>query len=307
MKSPITDGPTELLAQFEARQIAERYRHAYQYDISALLPQDTPIQLWKCIDTGYTFFSPFTTMGNNKFYESLYQRLPKEVAYPKLRWDFERALSAVPKMDHVLDVGCGSGEFLRASLGHGRAISASGLETSAFGRDAARESGLTVFSDTIEVHAEDSSRAYDTITAFQVLEHLWNVRGFFTACSKLLRPGGRLVVSVPNNASFVGRDQLLPLNCPPHHMGRWDPHSLRAIDGRFGLELLDFDLEPLQEHNISWYQALAEQSMLANKGWLFKQMYYRGGVRAVFRKFLCDSRREIAGHTMLAVFRKISS
>jgi SAM-dependent methyltransferase len=56
--------------------------------------------------------------------------------------------------------------------------------------------------------------AVDVVVSLQVVEHLWNQPGFFAECARVLRPGGRLLVSTPNRITFSpGRDT--PLN--PFH------------------------------------------------------------------------------------------
>lgn len=42
----------------------------------------------------------------------------------------------------------------------------------------------------------------DVVVALQVVEHLWDQPGFVTACARVLRPGGRLLLSTPNRLTF---------------------------------------------------------------------------------------------------------
>jgi SAM-dependent methyltransferase len=54
----------------------------------------------------------------------------------------------------------------------------------------------------------------DVVANLQVIEHLWDQAGFLLECRRVLRPGGRLLVTTPNRITFSpGRDT--PLN--PFH------------------------------------------------------------------------------------------
>jgi SAM-dependent methyltransferase len=47
--------------------------------------------------------------------------------------------------------------------------------------------------------AEDT---IDTVVSLQVIEHVWDHRQFLAECARVLRPGGRLVLSTPNRLTF---------------------------------------------------------------------------------------------------------
>ncbi|MGH3761614.1 class I SAM-dependent methyltransferase [Actinophytocola sp.] len=66
----------------------------------------------------------------------------------------------------------------------------------------------------------------DVVANLQVIEHLWDQAGFLRECSRVLRPGGRLLVTTPNRITFSpGRDT--PLN--PFHTRELAPSELDAL------------------------------------------------------------------------------
>jgi 2-polyprenyl-3-methyl-5-hydroxy-6-metoxy-1,4-benzoquinol methylase len=142
----------------------------------------------------------------------------------------------------VLEVGCGRGDFLSAIQSSG-AI-ATGLELNGTAAREGRERGRDIRLEHIEVHASGHAAEYDVVCSFQVLEHIPNVRSFLEAQIACLRPRGRLIISVPNNDSFLLADNLL--NIPPHHMGLWTEASLRSLTRLFPLKVRTVYLEPLQ-------------------------------------------------------------
>jgi SAM-dependent methyltransferase len=80
----------------------------------------------------------------------------------------------------------------------------------------------------------------DVVVTLQVVEHLWDLRGFLRDCRRLLRPGGLLVVTTPNRPVFspgLGRGEK-PTN--PVHVEELDAeqlHDLLAAAGFVGIEV----------------------------------------------------------------------
>jgi SAM-dependent methyltransferase len=70
------------------------------------------------------------------------------------------------------------------------------------------------------------SRIVDAITCLQVIEHLWDLRGFLSDCHRVLRPGGELIVTTPQRLTFspgLGRGEK-PTN--PFHVEEFDAEQL---------------------------------------------------------------------------------
>jgi SAM-dependent methyltransferase len=79
----------------------------------------------------------------------------------------------------------------------------------------------------------------DVVVSLQVVEHLWDLRGFLRDCASVLRPGGLLVVSTPNRPVFspgLGRGEK-PTN--PFHVEELDAGQLRDLLGDAGFVDVD--------------------------------------------------------------------
>jgi SAM-dependent methyltransferase len=77
----------------------------------------------------------------------------------------------------------------------------------------------------------------DVVANLQVIEHLWDQEGFLRECRRIIRPGGRLLVTTPNRITFSpGRDT--PLN--PFHTRELDPSEMDSLlrAAGFGVEFL---------------------------------------------------------------------
>ena len=70
------------------------------------------------------------------------------------------------------------------------------------------------------------SSTVDIVANLQVIEHLWDQEGFLAECARVLRPGGRLLVTTPNRITFSpGRDT--PLN--PFHTRELSPSEMDSM------------------------------------------------------------------------------
>lgn len=100
----------------------------------------------------------------------------------------------------VLDVGCGGGLFLRElNLPQERIV---GLDFSPAAASVAwSTNGVPVACGAL-TRAPFRRETFAAITMFHVLEHLYDPSAYLEAARKLLKPGGRLVVQVPNAACW---------------------------------------------------------------------------------------------------------
>lgn len=102
----------------------------------------------------------------------------------------------------LLDVGCGSGEFAAAARDHGFEVQA--VEPEATAATVARDRGLDVRTAMLEESGLPEG-SYDVVSAFHVLEHLPDSRAFLRSLARFAKPGGHVVIEVPNFGSVLRR------------------------------------------------------------------------------------------------------
>lgn len=115
-------------------------------------------------------------------------------------------LAVVKKILHcgnLLDVGCGEGLFMHCARQAGYEVA--GVEVSEFAVDYARkEFGLDIQQASLE-NADLPGNAFDVITLWHTLEHMPDPDITLQKARQLLKPGGHLIVAVPNVDDILGQ------------------------------------------------------------------------------------------------------
>jgi 2-polyprenyl-3-methyl-5-hydroxy-6-metoxy-1,4-benzoquinol methylase len=129
----------------------------------------------------------------------------------------------------LLDVGCGSGNYLYSLRELGWDVYGMEIDEGAAGY-ARDRLGLKVFSGTLE-EADFPDAFFDVVTMRQVLEHLSDPSSSLIEVHRVLKPGGRLMVEVPNIASLTAamfKNWWFNLDAP-RHLYAFRPRTLQAM------------------------------------------------------------------------------
>jgi 2-polyprenyl-3-methyl-5-hydroxy-6-metoxy-1,4-benzoquinol methylase len=136
----------------------------------------------------------------------------------------------------LLDVGCGSGYFLRQMKELGWDVT--GVEPDPIARKSCMQEGLNVLGSTLE-GAQLQDNFFDVVTLNHVIEHLPDPLKTLAECKRVLRPGGCVVVLTPNCESLArhrfGRHWANW--CPPFHLFLFSPASMHASARQAGLHV----------------------------------------------------------------------
>lgn len=210
------------------KELRLAYQSYYTHENNTVPNSSSSATLKRWIITGYLG----ARYGYKRETTSFIQRVISSLVYllPTLRQRFDmrvRKLSA-HECGRVLDIGCGSGEWLQYMQDFGVAVQ--GLEVDPRAANVARSRGLPVHIGPLE-NAGFSKQAFDTVTLSHVIEHVASPQDLLQQCNRILRPDGLLVVSTPNSSSFGHRifGQYWRGLEPPRHLHLLNQRSLRTM------------------------------------------------------------------------------
>ena len=197
------------------------------------------VKLQSCSQCGLQYFSPAVS-GTEQFYSELTSSSPHY--YDDTKWEFDYARHFLQQDHRVLDVACGKGAFLRSISGS--VSEAVGLDTNPDAVNRGNESQIRIIHQSVEEFSTEYSGYFDFVSAFQVIEHLTRVLPFVRAAYRCVKPGGVLVLSVPNRER---RKDLSfgSLDYPPHHISRWHENQLALLAQELNSTILTVAKEPL--------------------------------------------------------------
>ena len=154
------------------------------------------------------------------------RRLPPLPPGAAMRWDMVSRLLPTDPGD-LLEIGCGEGRFSVRLAARSRGFL--GLEPDKRSFTAASQ---LLPDSTLNIHLEGlpTDRTFDTVCAFEVIEHLADDGAALAAWIGRLRPGGTMVISAPAFASRLGSwDRLVG------HYRRYDPGDMARMLCEAGL------------------------------------------------------------------------
>src|SRR6266849_9923357 len=189
-----------------------------------------------CAACGLELWEP-REMPDARWYEQIYggrdeELLPLE---PGHKYFLEDA--AAPRGGELLDVGCGTGNFLAEARDAGYRVTGIELDRNA-ARFAKERLGLQeVLPLTIsEFAAQHPEERFDVVTFFEVLEHQAAPVEFLQKVKACVRPGGVIALSVPNRERWLTGPDVL--DYPPNHFLRWNAAALRKFLNTQGFDVL---------------------------------------------------------------------
>lgn len=126
----------------------------------------------------------------------------------------------------ILEVGCGAGWLCPTLKTYGR-VTATDLSPTVLERASKRISDVRfITGDFMDLQFEDAS--YDLIVTLEVLSHVSDHAAFVDKLSRLLRPGGTLILATQNRPVLEQHNTVPPTQ--PGHLRRWfDRRELTAL------------------------------------------------------------------------------
>lgn len=207
-----------------------------------------PLRTVACTTCGLVWSDP-RPHNAREFYSEHYRKAYKNAFEPKPKHVLRAGQVAAARLEQirsllrpglrVLDVGSGGGEFAYLLKRVGHAVE--GVEPNrGYAGYSVNQYGLDVrigFIDEVELPAQ----SYDLITVWHVLEHTENPLVVLQRLRAALRPGGRLVVEVPN---LEGPRRSRCSTFHEAHLYNFNEVTLEAMGARAGFDRISMTPSP---------------------------------------------------------------
>ncbi|MBC7937418.1 MAG: class I SAM-dependent methyltransferase [Rhizobacter sp.] len=224
------------------------------------------------------------------FINNLYHKVRKITLASKQKMIV--AETAVSK-GNLLDIGCGTGAFLNEMKSAGWGIT--GLEPD----ETARKNAQELFG----IHPQPSPElfnltegTYDAITMWHVMEHVHQLHEYVEQLKILLKPGGRIMIAVPNYTSHDAAhyQRFWAAYDVPRHLYHFSPASMREMMQLHGLKVLK--TRPMWFDSF-YVSMLSEQYKNEGKGNIVAAFFTGlvSNMKALFNKDRCSSLIYIIG------------
>lgn len=304
VKNPFIESSSAIF-QYDINKdrLIRKYKETYKIDITPILSTTDKISVYKCFESGYLFYYPLEISGDSNFYEKFQEY---DWYYLPWKWEHEESTRFIKEKNKILEVGCGKGDFLKnVSLRYNN-IQCIGLELNK--NTISSNENFEILNLSVEDFSLTNETAFDIVCSFQVLEHISMVHSYLKASIRCLKENGLLIVSVPNNQSYMKYDNFNILNMPPHHMGLWTEGSLRKIAELFNLEVMEIAFEPLQPYHFDYYIDLILRRFTGNfPSKIIQKAIGLLKLRNLIKKYLKFRADKIKGHSIMVTYRKLPS
>lgn len=210
----------------------EEFKLIYNQDLEILETTPQP-SLDKLPD--YYKSEDYISHTDNKrnLFEKIYQLVKLISLKRKLRIINSYSLSG----KKLLDIGCGTGDFLKIAQQNNWDIT--GIEPNGRARTIAnKKTNNLVYGAEKLIKLEPKS--FDVITLWHVLEHLPNFKEQILILKNLLKPNGALIIAVPNFKSYDAKyyQNFWAAYDVPRHLWHFSKNSISIIANQNKMEVI---------------------------------------------------------------------
>ncbi len=169
------------------------------------------------------------TDSKQTLFEKTYQFVRKYTLLTK-----KNKVNRFSKKGNLLDIGCGTGNFLKKMQSNGWTVT--GIEPNNTARAIANsKTNNTVFKTEKLTTLQPTS--FNVITLWHVLEHLPDLEAHIQLFKKLLKPNGILIIAVPNYKSYDAQyyKEFWAAYDVPRHLWHFSKNGIKSIFKKYNM------------------------------------------------------------------------
>lgn len=177
------------------------------------------------------------TNAKKGVFNTLYQTIRKSAIEGKIK--LIRQITGKKEGIRLLDIGCGTGEFLNGCQSIGWKVK--GVEPS---EDARKQAQFNYKLDVAgEAYLENSNDQYDVITMWHVLEHVHDLNRRLEQIKQILTQDGVLIIAVPNHTAYDSDfyKEYWAAWDVPRHLYHFSPATLKRLMEKHGYQHIQSD------------------------------------------------------------------
>lgn len=171
-------------------------------------------------------------------------------------------------MGHLLDIGAGTGAYAHTMQQRGWTIT--GLEPDKDARNVAKDKYHLVLEEADKLY-QLPAQQFDAITLWHVLEHIHDLDKYLQTIYKVLKPGGKLFIAVPNYTCYdaIHYQTNWAAYDVPRHLYHFAPTAMQKLLQKHNLKLCK--MKPM------WFDSFYV-SLLSEQ--------YKGGSAQILKAFI---------------------
>jgi SAM-dependent methyltransferase len=188
----------------------------------------------------------------------------------------------LPRAARVLDVGCGRGTLLSALANRGFEVH--GFEISPEAAEFADPRAQVKIGAEL-AEAEYPAGYFDMVVVWHVLEHLKHPEQIVAEIHRILKPGGKLIIAVPNFSSWQARwagENWFHLDLP-RHLYHFPFSGLRRLVEDRGFDYRSAHFFSLRQNPFGWVQSAMNRLSFLPRNALYSLLLRSKGSRFGWR------------------------
>lgn len=165
----------------------------------------------------------------------------EQIRLDKRKFDYGlQLIEARKNSGRILDIGCGPGFFLEEARERGWQVG--GMEMNVRCVERLNSLNIPVCTAPLE-HSDLTDNSYDVVVMWEVLEHLRHPTEALQRVHKILKPGGVLLIMVPNFGSLVNRlmHEKGGTFAGYSHINFFEPSTLFQIQQQCGFDSIEIE------------------------------------------------------------------